>query len=346
MIKSIHQINQEFFAEFNLVGFMAEPTTIPDEPAVDVTETRKWAGNETREDWKIEAEFWEHETGEETAEAWGDETEEETPKAWGEGEREETPATWEHETGEEASEAWGDETEQETPETWVDEKREETPVTWDNKIGEETSEAWVVEPEEETSVVWKNETAEVRTKETVKARGAKRVHNKVSKKVPLWKELLFLLMKVLLITVTFVLLSTFLFGFIRYQDPSMDPAIKDGDLVIFYRYIKDGYLPQDAVALEYKGHKQVRRVIATAGDEVDISEDGLMVNGALQQEPGIYQKTERYQDGVEFPLIVPEGHVFVLGDFRVDATDSRVYGCVEIEKTLGKVMTILRRRSI
>jgi signal peptidase I len=126
----------------------------------------------------------------------------------------------------------------------------------------------------------------------------------------------------------------------------MAPAIKDGDLVLFYRYTNTGYVPQDVIALEYNGSKQARRVVATAGDTVDIKEGCLVINGAMQQEAGIYQTTERYQDGVDFPLTVPEGQVFVLGDSRTGAADSRMYGCVEIKDTLGKVMTVIRRRSI
>jgi signal peptidase I len=165
-------------------------------------------------------------------------------------------------------------------------------------------------------------------------------------KTPVWKELLFLLIKIASIALTFVLLFTLLFGIVRYQEPSMTPAIKAGDLVIFYRYKGSGYLPQDTIMLEINGQKQVRRVVAVAGDIVDITEEGLVINGALQQEMEIYQDTERYAEGVEFPLTVPEGQVFVLGDSRAGATDSRIYGCVKINDTLGKVMTVIRRRSI
>ena len=161
-----------------------------------------------------------------------------------------------------------------------------------------------------------------------------------------WKDLLLLFIKIASIIMAFVLLFTLVFGVIRYQEPSMAPAIKDGDLVIFHRYTKSGYMPQDAVALMFNGKKQIRRVVATAGDSVDITEDGLVVNGALQQESDIFQKTERYAEGVSFPLTVPEGEIFVLGDSRIGASDSRIYGCVRIEDTLGKVMTVIRRRSI
>jgi signal peptidase I len=169
---------------------------------------------------------------------------------------------------------------------------------------------------------------------------------RVSQIPSVWKDLLFLLIKIAMIVMAFVVLFTFLFGIMRYPEPSMAPAIKDGDLVVFHRYTKSGYLPQDAVVLEHNGLRQVKRVVATAGDKVDITEDGLVINGALQQESGIYQKTERYQEGIGFPLAVPEGQVFVLGDSRAGATDSRVYGCVKIEDTLGKVMAVIRRRSI
>ena len=161
-----------------------------------------------------------------------------------------------------------------------------------------------------------------------------------------WNELLFLLMKIGLIILVFIMLFTFLFGIIRYQEYSMTPAIKDGDLVIYYRSTQNGYFSQDAIVLEYEGQTQVRRVVATAGDTVDINESGLVVNGAPQQELEIYQKTERYQEGIDFPVTIPEGQVFVLGDSREGATDSRIYGPVEISDTKGKVMTVIRRRDI
>jgi len=160
------------------------------------------------------------------------------------------------------------------------------------------------------------------------------------------KDMLALILKVGLIVLIFALLLTFLYGSIRYQEPGMAPAIKDGDLVLFYRFKGVGYLPQDVIVIKYSGQKQARRVVAISGDMVDITEDGLLINGALQQEPEIFQQTERYQDGISFPLTVPEGQVFVLGDSRIGATDSRIYGCVDIEDILGKVMTVIRRRCI
>jgi len=160
------------------------------------------------------------------------------------------------------------------------------------------------------------------------------------------KELLLFLVKIVSIITVLVLLFTFVLGATRYQESSMYPAIKDGDLVIFQRYTPESYLPQEVVALSVEGEIQIRRVVATAGDKVDITEDGLVINGAPQQEMGISQNTERYLEGVSLPLFVPEGQVFLLGDNRTESTDSRIYGCVEIESILGKVMMIIRKRGI
>lgn len=160
----------------------------------------------------------------------------------------------------------------------------------------------------------------------------------------LFMEIMFLFAKIVVIIVVFLLVFTFIFGLYRNTDASMSPAFKDGDLVMFYRLDKN-YLAQDTLVVEFEGERQVRRVIAVSGDTVDITEDGLLVNGAIQQEKEIYTITQRYERGVEFPLTVGMGEVFVLGDSRADATDSRIYGSVKIKDTLGKIMLILRWRN-
>lgn len=164
-----------------------------------------------------------------------------------------------------------------------------------------------------------------------------------NKPPPLWKDLLELFLKIGSLVVAFLLLFTFIFGMYRNVDGDMYPAVKDGDLVIFYR-LDHHYTASECLVLGYQGKRQVRRVIAVAGDTVDITEEGLFINGVLQYEPNIYDSTFRYENGVDFPVTLQEGEVFVLGDARDNATDSRVYGPIKIEDVLGKVMMIIRRR--
>ena len=158
-------------------------------------------------------------------------------------------------------------------------------------------------------------------------------------------EMMRLVLKILIIVVVFLLLFTFMFGIIRYSDETMNPAIKNGDVVMFYRLDKR-YVATDAVVVEYEGNKQVRRVVAIAGDTVDITEEGLIINGALQQEQDIYEETLPFVEGIQYPVTLQPGEIFVLGDKRTKASDSRLYGPVKVEDTLGKVMTVVRRRGI
>lgn len=164
-----------------------------------------------------------------------------------------------------------------------------------------------------------------------------------NKTSPLVKDLLELFLKIGSLVVAFLLLITFIFGMYRNVDGDMYPAVKDGDLVIFYR-LDHHYTASECLVLDYQGKRQVRRVIAVAGDTVDITEEGLFINGVLQYEPNIYESTFRYENGMDFPVTLQEREVFVLGDARDNATDSRVYGPIKIEDVLGKVMMIIRRR--
>ena len=159
------------------------------------------------------------------------------------------------------------------------------------------------------------------------------------------KELLFLLMKIATIVIVVVLLFTFMFGIHRNIGSSMYPAIKDADMVLFYRLNKE-YVAKDILILSFEGEKQVCRVVATAGDTVDITEEGLVINGALQAEEQGSIRTIRYEGRVDFPITVAEGEVFVLADNRGNATDSRVYGAIRAEDTLGKAIMILRKRDL
>ncbi|MCL2678824.1 MAG: signal peptidase I [Dehalococcoidia bacterium] len=151
--------------------------------------------------------------------------------------------------------------------------------------------------------------------------------------------------KIGIIVAVAVAAFTFVYGIHYNSEPGMVPAMKDGDLVMYYRWDKS-YEPGDLLLLTFEGQTQVRRVVAVAGDTVDINTHGLLVNSALVQEPDIYEKTERYMSDVSFPMLLKADEVFVLGDARASATDSRIYGAVNVKDTKGSVITILRWRGL
>lgn len=158
-------------------------------------------------------------------------------------------------------------------------------------------------------------------------------------------ETLYLLRKVLVIGGLLVLIGIFLFGAARNTDLGMAPSVKSGDLVCYFRLDRQ-YAASDLAALKIEGRFQTRRVIAVGGDTVDLTDEGLLVNGYLQQEIDMVGETLPYTDGITFPVVLEEDQVFLLGDNREHASDSRLYGAVDASDTLGKVVFILRRRNL
>ncbi len=157
-------------------------------------------------------------------------------------------------------------------------------------------------------------------------------------------DILLLLLKILIVILLFVLTFTFLLGGIRYNDVAMGPYIKSGDLALYSRTDKDFHLGDIAV-VRYQEKTQLMRVVALEGDVVDMTEEGFTVNGILQEEPDPEKETLPYTEGIRFPVTLGEGQIFLLGDDRENSADSRVYGAVLEEDTLGKVLTTIRRRN-
>ncbi len=92
---------------------------------------------------------------------------------------------------------------------------------------------------------------------------------------------------------------------------------KQGDIVVISRNMGNPDLQSENMPI-------IKRVIAVAGQTVDINfETGVVsVNGKALKED--YIKTPTYNSAdVKFPVTVPEGCIFVLGDNRAVSLDSR-----------------------
>jgi signal peptidase I len=146
----------------------------------------------------------------------------------------------------------------------------------------------------------------------------------------------------ILITAAVVFL---LFGVIAgiaiVKGDSMMPSLTDGSFALFYR-LDSTYERNDIVIFKPADEDEylIKRVVAIEGDTVDIDNKTgeLLINGIVQKEDTIIGETYKREDGVEFPLTVPRDFVFVMGDNREVALDSRYLGTIDTQNLIGKVV--------
>lgn len=119
-----------------------------------------------------------------------------------------------------------------------------------------------------------------------------------------------------------------------------------GDIVIVnnthsYLYDEDGNLVEGNGLPQEK--RLIKRIIATGGQEIniDFATGEVTVDGEVLDEPYIRELTANQEDGfASYPVTVPEGYYFVMGDNRNNSTDSRsqFVGFVPRDAILGKAI--------
>ena len=176
-----------------------------------------------------------------------------------------------------------------------------------------------------------------------------------------WYLLLHDLVYILVVVTLFFVFAVRLVG---VSGPSMTPTLLNGDYVLVqsnftYRSVEAG----DVVVMlvpSFDDQPIVKRVIATEGQQVyiDFTEGKVYVDrdptddepAELLDEPYInnyelyqYQTYNKYADGLSYPLTVPEGCLFVMGDNRAHSADSRYapIGLVDERQVLGKVLAVV-----
>jgi signal peptidase I len=127
---------------------------------------------------------------------------------------------------------------------------------------------------------------------------------------------------------------------------SMYPTLRDNDVVFVEKVsaLWDKYSRGSIVIFETHNVKNdiyIKRVIAVAGDEVEIRGGKVYVNGNILKEEylpeGTATKAERFM--MENRIFkVPEGYVFVMGDNRGNSVDSRSFGPVKVEDIKGRAV--------
>ena len=135
-----------------------------------------------------------------------------------------------------------------------------------------------------------------------------------------------------------VLIAVLLLPVLQIYGTSMSPTMNEGDIMVSLKGTK--FETGEVVAFYYNNKILVKRVIANAGQWVDIDKEGnVYVNNVKLEEPYIDQKAYG-ETNIELPYQVPDSRIFVIGDNRDASIDSRntSVGCVSDEQIVGKIV--------
>ena len=144
--------------------------------------------------------------------------------------------------------------------------------------------------------------------------------------------------KIILIAAAALLVLSLIFGVSQVDGVSMLDTLHSGELVFYTRVNPFGYHKDDIISIRLpSGEFYIKRIVATAGDTIDLRDGVLYVNGTAETGSFIRNETLPEQGSVTYPFTVSEGNVFALGDNRRESVDSRAFGQVNTRQIKGIV---------
>lgn len=149
----------------------------------------------------------------------------------------------------------------------------------------------------------------------------------------------FLFVALVAIFVVFGLIRPFVVEPFGITTDSMTPTLRAGDDVLAVKFAYRLAEPRRGEVALFEdprdGAPTIKRIVGIAGDTVAVRDGVLFVNGERQREGYVdYGLTDSTFLG---PAEVPDGHVYLMGDNRMNSLDSRSYGPVPEADLLGRV---------
>ncbi len=136
----------------------------------------------------------------------------------------------------------------------------------------------------------------------------------------------------ILILVIVLLIKKYIVSPIRVNGPSMLNTLKDKDIMLLdeISYKFKGLDRFDIVVVRYKNEYLIKRVIGLPGEKIKYKDNKLYVNGKIVKEKFSHAETYDFEE-----VKLGKDEYFVLGDNRVNSTDSRIIGAVSIKDIKG-----------
>lgn len=161
---------------------------------------------------------------------------------------------------------------------------------------------------------------------------------------PVWKGYLSLVIRMAAFLLVIFLIFTQVLFLKRVKGVEMFPSLKDGDLALGFRLERE-YRSGDVVLYEADGDLHFGRILTLGGNTVNISGNGsVQINGVTESGEIVFPTDD--PGTLDYPYQVPEGSYFILGDYRTEKEDSRIFGAIPKDSIKGKVISILRRRGL
>jgi len=156
-----------------------------------------------------------------------------------------------------------------------------------------------------------------------------------------WIKIYQILSALIVIAAILVLTTVLWFPVYHITGETMEPTLKQGQIVVASRM--DNLESGDIAALYYENQILIRRIIGMPGDWIYIDDQGIVSVNDEPIEEYYLEETIRGSTDITYPYLVPDDCYFVMGDNRAVSVDSRLsfVGCIDKEKFAGKIVACL-----
>ena len=142
---------------------------------------------------------------------------------------------------------------------------------------------------------------------------------------------------ILITLVIYAVIRTFLFENYRVVGQSMEPMLETDQFLVVNKLDYRLHEPQRGDIIVFRephanGRKLIKRIIGLPGETVAVQGGEVFIDGAPLDEPYLAVSTHNERD----PVLIPEGHLWVMGDNRNNSSDSRSWGPLPKDDIVGK----------